>query len=168
MSTRQHKADAPASIRVGILTVSTTRTPASDRSGQWIRTRAEKEGHRVVCHRLVTDEAEIIRQAVREIVQTLRPHLLILTGGTGIGRHDVTIETVRPMMRKELTAFSSVFSQLSFEQIDSAAIMSRATAGVVEETAVFCLPGSLNACKLACDELIFPEAGHLARHLNEN
>lgn len=167
MSTRQHKADAPRSLKVGILTVSTTRTPADDRSGQWIRSRAEKEGHRVVCQRLVTDEADSIRQAVREIVQTLRPQILILTGGTGIGSRDVTIETVLPLMRKKMTAFSSVFSQLSFEQIDSAAILSRSTAGVVEETAVFCLPGSLNACKLACTELIFPEAGHLAKHLGE-
>lgn len=167
MSARGHKAGAPSRLDVGILTVTTTRTPADDRSGQWIRERAEKEGHRVVCRRLVTDEADSIRRAVREIVQTLRPQLLIVTGGTGIGRSDVTVETVRPMMRKELSAFSSVFSQLSFEQIDSAAILSRATAGIVEETAVFCLPGSLDACKLACAELIFPEAGHLSRHLGE-
>ena len=91
-----------------------------------------------------------------------------MTGGTGISNKDVTIEAVRPLFSKEITAFGAIFSQLSFEEIDSAALLSRATAGVIEKTVVFCMPGSLNACKLACKALIFPELGHLVKHTHEN
>ena len=90
-----------------------------------------------------------------------------MTGGTGITKKDVTIEAVHPMFAKELTAFGPLFAQLSTQQVGSAAILSRATAGVIDNTIVFCMPGSLNACKLACNDLIFPELGHLVKHLND-
>jgi molybdenum cofactor biosynthesis protein B len=88
-----------------------------------------------------------------------------MTGGTGITKKDVTIEAVTPLLTKELTGFGPLFAQLSFEEIGSAAFLSRATAGVIVDTVVFCIPGSLNACKLACRELIFPELGHLVKHV---
>ena len=120
----------------------------------------------MVVHRVVGDNKEIIARTVWEIVADKAPNILLLTGGTGLNPTDVTIEAVRPMFAKELTAFGSLFSYLSFEKIDSAAILSRATAGVINQTTVFCLPGSLNACKLACRALIFPEAGHISAHVN--
>jgi molybdenum cofactor biosynthesis protein B len=79
----------------------------------------------------------------------------------------VTIEAVSPLFSKELSAFGSLFAHLSTKQIGSAAILSRATAGVIENSVVFCMPGSLNACKLACTELIFPELGHLVKHIKD-
>ena len=164
MGTHAHKAAAPQHLKVAILTVSTTRRLADDKSGHWMAKVAAKEGHQVVDHRLVTDDALSIATQVREILTAKGPHVLLVTGGTGIGPADVTIEAVRPMLRKELTAFGPLFAQLSFEEIDSAALLSRATAGLIDQSIVFCLPGSLKACKLACKALIFPELGHLVKH----
>jgi molybdenum cofactor biosynthesis protein B len=165
MGTHEHKAAALRHLRVAILTVSTTRSIKEDKSGQWMARRAAREGHQVVDHRVVTDDAPSIVSQVNEIVAAFRPHALLVTGGTGIGPADVTIEAVRPLLHKELTAFGPLFAQLSYEEIDSAALLSRATAGPIEQTLLFCMPGSLNACKLACKALIFPELGHLAKHV---
>lgn len=167
MGTKAHKRDAPQQLDVGVLTVSTTRTLAEDKSGAWIKRRAEKEGHSVVLHRVVPDDAATIAGAVLDSIATIAPQALILTGGTGISPRDVTIEAVKPYFNKELAAFGAIFSQLSFEQIDSAALLSRAAAGIIASTVVFCIPGSLNACKLACKALIFPELGHIIRHIRE-
>ena len=95
------------------------------------------------------------------------PDALLLTGGTGISPKDVTIEAVSPLFKKELAAFGPLFTMLSYEEVFSAAMMSRASAGVIEKTLVFCMPGSLNACKLACKSLIFEELGHLVKHVWE-
>lgn len=147
------------------MTVSSTRPLADDVSGRWMKKQAEKEGHEVVIHRVVGDDRGLIEQATWEIITGPAPNILLITGGTGLTLSDVTIEAVRPLFIKELTAFATLFALLSFEEIDSAAILSRATAGVINKTTVFCLPGSLNACKLACKSLIFPEAGHIAAHV---
>ncbi len=160
-----HKADVPRKLSVGILTVSTSRSLKEDKSGHWMARRAEREGHRVVAHHLVPDVATSIAEALNIIIDAHRPQAVVVTGGTGISPADVTIEAVRPLFAKELTAFGPLFAQLSFEQIDSAALISRATAGIIGQTVVFCLPGSLNACKLACKALIFPELGHFAKHV---
>ena len=168
MGTEEHKATAPRHLNIGILSVSTTRSLTEDKSGHWINRHSKKEGHQVVCHRVIPDNAQIIAQTVSEVLREHSPHALLLTGGTGISPKDVTIEAVRPLLSKELTAFGVLFSQLSFEEIDSAALLSRAMAGVIGNALVFCMPGSLNACKLACNALIFPELGHLVRHLQES
>lgn len=165
MSTEEHKRKAPRQITLGIVTISTTRTLDTDKSGLWIKKSAEKEGHQVVFHQVIADDSEKIVQTVLNVIGHENPQALLLTGGTGIGPKDVTIEAIRPLFDKELTAFGPIFSQLSFEEIDSAAIMSRATAGIIDQTAVFCMPGSLAACKLACETLIFPELGHLIKHI---
>ncbi len=167
MGHHEHKKNALKKLRVGIITVSTTRSLAEDKSGQWIKKRAEKEGHDVVIHRVVGDDQQWIEQAVRQVVADLAPNILLITGGTGLTPTDVTIEAVRPMFAKELTGFATLFTLLSYEEIDSAAILSRATAGIIDKTTVFCIPGSLNACRLACKALIFPEAGHIAAHVNQ-
>ncbi len=167
MGTKKHKAGAPKKVKVGIITVSSTRTLQNDKSGLWIGKRARKERHEVVLHQVVPDDAEIITQTVLEVVRDYKPEVILLTGGTGVSSKDVTIEAVRPLFAKELTAFGALFAQLSFEEIDSAALLSRATAGVFENTILFCIPGSLKACKLACKALIFPELGHLVKHIQE-
>jgi molybdenum cofactor biosynthesis protein B len=167
MGTAEHKKDAPRTVTIAVLTLSTTRTITDDVSGQWIKEAAAREGHQVVYHRVIPDDAATITMTVREIIENLKPEVLLMTGGTGITPHDVTIEAVSSMFTKVLSAFGPLFAQLSMQEIGSAAIMSRAAAGVVGSTAVFCMPGSLNACKLACTRLIFPEMGHLAKHLND-
>jgi molybdenum cofactor biosynthesis protein B len=167
MGAKAHKASAPKKSVVGILTVSTTRTLTDDISGGWIKKRAVKEGHKVVFHQVIPDESETIKNVVQYVLRELKPQVLLLTGGTGISNRDVTIEAVHPMFEKELTAFGPLFAQLSFEEIDSAALLSRATAGVIGNTVLFCIPGSLKACKLACKALIFPELGHIVKHLSE-
>lgn len=167
MGSDEHKKNSPKRVKIGVISVSSTRTEATDESGSWIKTRAIKEGHEVVFYQVVSDDIYNITEIVRSAIYKQAPQVLLLTGGTGISSKDVTIEAVRPLFEKELTAFGPIFSQLSFEDIDSAALLSRATAGVIGKTIVFCMPGSLNACKLACKVLIFPELGHLAKHVIE-
>jgi len=168
MGFKKHKANAPKKVNVGIITVSSTRSMKEDKSGQWINKRAKKEGHEVVLHRVVPDEAGTITETLHETISDYGAQVILVTGGTGISNKDVTIEAVRPFFKKELTAFGPLFAQLSFEQIDSAALLSRATAGVIGGVIVFCMPGSLKACKLACKALIFPELGHIVKHIHEN
>ncbi len=167
MSTELHKKDLPKDIKIAIVSVSTTRKLAEDKSGAWIKKQAKKEGFEVVVHQTVTDDIDAIKDLIEHITQKISPNAVILSGGTGISPKDVTIEAVRPLFEKELTAFGVLFAQLSFDQIDSAAILSRATAGIIGSSVVFCMPGSIKACKLACSELIFPELGHLIKHMKE-
>jgi len=165
MSREDHRASALRRLQLGILTVSTSRSLKEDESGHWMARRAHREGHEILVHRVVPDDAPTIETAVRGMVAEFKLHALLVTGGTGLAPSDVTIEAVRPLFTKELSAFGPLFAYLSFEEVDAAALLSRATAGVVDQTLVFCLPGSLKACKLACKALIFPELGHLAKHV---
>lgn len=167
MGHREHRTKSPSSTAVAVLSVSTSRTLSSDHSGHWIAKRAAKEGHRVVAHRMVPDDRDAIRNEIAQLSADPAPDAVIVTGGTGISPKDVTIEALKPLFTKELTAFGPIFSQLSYEQIDSAALLSRATAGTIGTTLVFCIPGSLKACQLACKALIFPELGHLLMHTSE-
>lgn len=168
MSSKEHRKAAPKTATIGIVTVSTTRALADDKSGSWIAKRAKKEKYDVLFHEVIPDDKAIIRETVFDFIRRYTPDAILITGGTGISSKDVTIEAIRPMLDKELTAFGCIFSQLSFEEIDSAALLSRATAGVAGKTLLFCMPGSLAACKLACKTLIFPELGHMVKHLFES
>ena len=167
MGTGQHKADAPRQVRVGVLTISTSRSLDEDDSGRWIARHAARQGHRVVFHQVIPDDAATIARTLTEAIGSHAPDAILVDGGTGLAPGDVTIEALRPMFDKELNAFAILFAQLSFEQVDSAAILSRAAAGIIAGTAVFCMPGSQKACQLACRELIFPELGHIVRHLRK-
>jgi molybdenum cofactor biosynthesis protein B len=167
MSTHEHKQAAPKSVTIGIISVSTTRALVEDKSGLWMKDQAQKEGHEIVHHEVIPDDAERIAATLKTVLDDKNPQVVLITGGTGITKKDVTIEAVSPLFAKELSAFGSLFAHLSTQQIGSAAILSRATAGVIENSVVFCMPGSLNACKLACTELIFPELGHMVKHLKD-
>jgi molybdenum cofactor biosynthesis protein B len=167
MGRHDHRAKSPRSVTVGVLSVSTSRTLENDEGGHWIAKNVAKEKHRVVAHRMATDDTDAIRTAITQLIADPAPDVIIVTGGTGISPRDVTIEAVKPMFTKEMTAFGSLFAQLSYEEIDAAALISRATAGVIGKTLVFCIPGSLKACQLACRALIFPELGHVQMHAVE-
>lgn len=167
MGTEEHKKTAPRSVTIGIVSVSSTRNLEDDQSGHWIREHAIKEGHSVIFHQVVPDDTAAIVETVQSVIQKKSPRVLLVTGGTGVSPKDLTIEALGPLFSKELTAFGPLFAQLSYEQIGSAALLSRSTAGILQDTVVFCMPGSLKACQLACRKLIFPELGHLVHHLQE-
>jgi len=167
MGTKEHKETAPDRVTVGIITVSTSRTLVEDQSGHWMSKQAKKEGHTVVHHTLIPDNLSLIRDTLMGVIRDYSPNVVLITGGTGISPKDLTIEAVRPLFSRELTAFGVLFAHLSYEEIDAAALLSRATAGIIYNSVVFSMPGSLKACKLACKNLIFPEMGHLVRHMRE-
>ena len=164
MGVLEHRKAAPASVIVGILSVSSTRTLADDESGRWIARQAEKEGHAVKFHQVVGDDIAAIREATLKSIRDHALQALLVTGGTGITPKDVTIEAISPLFAKTMPAFGAIFAQLSYEEIDAAAILSRAAAGVIGSTVIFCMPGSKKACKLACNALIFPDLGHVVAH----
>ncbi len=167
MGVHQHRKAAIASLRIGIVSVSTTRTIENDESGLWMAKRAVREGHAVGFHQVVADDMAAIRETVLKAMRDHDLQALIVTGGTGMTPLDVTIEAVKPLFAKEMTAFGAIFAQLSYETIDAAAILSRATAGVIGRTVVYCIPGSKKACQLACKALIFPELGHVVAHVKK-
>lgn len=164
MGHQEHRAKAPRSVRTAILSVSSTRTLAEDASGHWIVEQAGGHGLPVVAHQMVTDDVDAIRCAVLGLLIDVAPETIIVTGGTGISPKDVTIEALQPLFVKELTGFGPLFTQFSYQDVGAAATISRATAGIIGRALVFCLPGSLKACQLACNSLIFPELGHLISH----
>lgn len=163
-SSREHKAHAPAQVATFVVTCSDSRRPEDDESGQIIRAALEGAGHTVAGYRLIKDEPAEIRAALDEAAAT-GARAVLFNGGTGIGRRDSTIETLRPLFEKELPGFGELFRSLSFKEIGSPAMMSRATAGTVRGMIVFALPGSPNAARLALDALILPELGHTVREL---
>lgn len=164
MGHHEHRARAPETIKLAILSVSSSRSLEEDESGHWMAAAAQKVGYPVAAHQVVDDNVGTIRRAMLKLLADPAPEAVIVTGGTGITPKDVTIEALQPLFAKELTAFAPLFAQLSYAEINSAAIMSRACAGLIGPTLVFCIPGSKKACQLACRALIFPELGHLLLH----
>lgn len=169
MSVNEHKEAAPDKVRCCIITVSDTRTEENDKSGQLIAEYLEEAGHTASSKEIVRDEKELITEAVQRGMASKEIDAVILSGGTGIARRDITIETIQPLFDKEITGFGEIFRMLSYtEDIGSAAIMSRASAGVCGSTAVFALPGSSGAVKLAMTRLIQPELAHVVREIKKD
>jgi len=162
-----HRGNAPQQLGIAVLTVSSTRTMDTDSSGHWMTKRIDKEGHRLETHLIIPDNQELITKTVLDLASQSRVNAILITGGTGLSPNDITIEAVTPLFTKLIPAFGYIFSYLSYEEIDSAAILSRATAGCIQNTVVFCMPGSLKAVKLACKSLIFCELHHICHHLFE-
>ena len=151
-------------VRAFVLTISDSRTPDNDTSGDAICSLLTEAGHELLGRTLVKDDPEQVRQALRE-----RPpdtQIVITNGGTGITSRDSTYEAITTLLDKRLDGFGELFRMLSYEEIGSAAMLSRACAGTIERTAVFSLPGSENAVRLAMTKLILPELGHVVRELS--
>ena len=165
MSHVEHKAHAPASVTCYVLTVSDTRTPDTDTGGAAIRELLESAGHQVSGHDIVRDEPDDVATRVAERLGDERTQVIITTGGTGITSRDGTYEAVQALLEKHLDGFGELFRMLSFQDIGSAAMMSRATAGTANGKAVFVLPGSPGAVRLAMTRLILPELGHVVQQL---
>lgn len=159
----QHRHLGRAHLKLGVITASDSRTPASNDSGRLIREMLEQDGHTVAHYEILPDSPERIRAALNEILPRLDG--VIITGGTGITERDTTIEALRPLLNKELEGFGELFRMLSYQEIGSAAFLSRALAGTAYGKLVVALPGSPNACRLAMEKLLLPELGHIAHLL---
>jgi molybdopterin adenylyltransferase len=160
-SVAEHKSRSNIHVGVAVVTLSDSRTLETDTSGDTIRELLEGNGHRVPARKVIPDNLKMLQTTLRGLLRNKEVHAIITTGGTGLAPTDVTIEAVRPMLDKELPGFNSLFMQLSYAQIKSAAMMSRALAGSMKGKVIFCLPGSPRACKLALESLILPELGHI-------
>lgn len=165
-SVQEHRNEAPGTVRCMVITVSDTRTPETDKSGSLMKELLEQAGHVIADYRIVKDEYGPIQQLIRHAAADPGIEAVLLNGGTGIAKRDTTYEAVRDMLDKEMPGFGEIFRYLSFaEDIGPAAILSRATAGVVGNTAVFSTPGSTGAVKLAMTRIIVPELGHVMREI---
>jgi len=149
-------------IRPGIITVSTTRTEAEDVSGETIKALLLEAGLSPVFYNIIPDQDDAIRRTLYEAMS--EANCIIINGGTGLTPDDRTIEAVRPLFDKEMDGFGEIFRQFSTREVGTAVILSRATAGLISGRAVFCIPGSTKAVRLAVAEIIIPEIGHILSH----
>jgi len=167
MSVASHRSAAPDTLGCAVLTVSDTRTPETDTSGRAIASMLTDAGHTVVSTEIVRDEPTEIARAIREMLGHDDVQVIVTTGGTGVSRRDTTVEAVEPMFDRPIEGFGELFRMLSYADIGSAAMLSRATAGIISGRVVFLLPGSEAAVRLAVEKLILPEAGHFVRELRK-
>jgi molybdenum cofactor biosynthesis protein B len=167
-SVHKHKESAPETVRVAILTISDTRTPETDTGGDVAEELLEGAGQEVVERRIVRDEVSGIRNNLIDLLARSDVEAVVTTGGTGISARDTTYEVVERMLEKRLDGFGEIFRMLSYEEIGSAAIMSRALAGSVGSKFVASLPGSRNAVRLAVEKLLVPELSHVVFELRKH
>jgi len=166
-SHKAHKAAAPRSVPCMVITCSDTRTPENDTSGALIMSALKGRGHTVVSYHLVKDDPSVIRKLIKQGAKGRHVQAIIVNGGTGISRRDSTFEAIDGLLEKRLDGFGEIFRHLSYQDIGSAAIMSRATAGLYKGTIVISIPGSEKAVQLALDKLILDELGHMAREMTK-
>ncbi len=160
-SVHRHRRRAPGSLAIGVITVSDTRTLDDDTGGALVVRLLEEAGHRVAGREIVPDDVDAIRSALEGLLARPETRAVVLTGGTGVAPRDVTPEAITPLLDRALPGFGELFRMLSFEEIGPAAMLSRATAGLIGERVVFALPGSRGALRTALEKLILPELGHL-------
>ncbi|MFB6206308.1 MAG: molybdenum cofactor biosynthesis protein B [Haloglomus sp.] len=157
-----HHAHDVERIGAGVVTVSTSRSVEDDPAGDAIIAAFEDAGHDVVVRELVNDDLDGIQSTVDRLVARDDVNTVVTTGGTGVTPDDVTIDAVRPVLRTELPGFGELFRRLSYEEVGTRIVGTRALAGIARSVPVFCLPGSENAARLGAEEIIVPEAPHLA------
>ena len=179
-TTNQHKKNTHGPYNFFLVTISTSRAEkcknenktvtnpidADDMSGQIMRDIINKSGHNVVQYSLISDELDQIQNIIKSATET-DTDIIITSGGTGLASRDVTIESIIPMLDKEMPGFGELFRHKSIKEIGTSVILTRAIAGVVKNKAIFCLPGSPNAVQLALEEIIIPETGHIVKHTKE-
>lgn len=160
-----HEHHLPVEVKAAVITVSTSRTEKTDLSGKIIRDAFLAAGMQAAEPVLVKDDMEEIQKALTNVLSSA--NCVVVNGGTGITHDDCTIEAVKPLFEKTLDGFGEIFRMRSYEQLKTAAILSRATAGIIRGKAVFCIPGSPNAVKLAAEEIIVPEISHILTHAGQ-
>ncbi|MFC1786791.1 molybdenum cofactor biosynthesis protein B [Halobacteriota archaeon] len=159
LSHEEHKSHVK-SVRCAVLTFSDSRTEENDDSGKLIKELLVKSGHDIVAYQVLKDDLESIQKAVKDLIYS-DVQAIITNGGTGISKKDVTIEAISVLLDKKLDGFGDIFRFLSYEHMGSAAMMSRALAGVIKSKIVICMPGSVDAVQLGMKKLILPELGHM-------
>ena len=175
-SSNQHKSEMPQKINYAVIVSSSSRyrklkarEPVTDPSGDLIVEFIKSSGHSVVTREILPDDRVMLGKYAGNAIGSKKVDAIIVCGGTGISLTDVTIETLRPLMIKTLPGFGEIFRKLSYDEIGSAAIMTRALAGVTDQGKVlFCIPGSPQAVKLVMTKLILPETGHILKHARES
>ncbi len=150
-----------------VITCSDTRTPETDTSGALIMNTLREQGHMIAAYHVVKDEPSAIRKLIKQGAKNRQVQAIIVNGGTGISRRDSTFEAIDALLEKRLAGFGEIFRYLSYQDIGSAAIMSRATAGLYKGTIVISIPGSEKAALLAMDKLILNELGHMVREMSK-
>lgn len=153
-------------VNIAVLTVSDTRTPGNDTSGDYIANRLATEGHRIAARAIVKDGELVIRAQLAAWIDDPGIDVVIATGGTGVTPRDVTPEALAPLITKHIPGFGELFRWLSFADIGSATIQSRADAALCNETYVFVLPGSTGAVRLAVDQILVPQLDHRSKPCN--
>ena len=173
-SAKKHKAEAPKKLKFGIFICSTSRYQklkndeiVEDVSGDLIESFLKNAGYTVSFRKIIPDDKTLIGEGVRCALSSADVDAVVFCGGTGIAPFDVTIETVSPFLEKILPGFGEIFRRLSFDEIGSAAVLSRAIAGVAKGKAVFCIPGSPDAVRLCVEKIILPETRHILKHVRE-
>lgn len=160
-SVAEHRENAPDSVGCVVITVSDTRTVETDRSGTIMRERLERAGHRIVGYEIVKDEPVEINRVLDQYSSLDDCQAILFNGGTGIAQRDTTFDVIVARLDKTLPGFGELFRMLSYAEIGAAAMLSRATAGVMDGRLVISTPGSSNAVSLAMDKLITDELAHL-------
>ncbi|MBI2851854.1 MAG: MogA/MoaB family molybdenum cofactor biosynthesis protein [Chloroflexi bacterium] len=163
MSHLEHKMQAPQSIGFAIVTISDSRTEETDESGRFLRQGLAENRHRVTAYALLKNDVFAIRQKLDDLTGNPDVQVILTAGGTGLSHRDLTIETVSPLLDKRLDGFGELFRSLSYQEIGTSAVLSRALAGIIRGKIIICLPGSLGAAKLALEKIILPEIGHMVR-----
>jgi molybdenum cofactor biosynthesis protein B len=174
-TSKQHKTKAPKNLNFGIYICSTSRytliqkgeKDVSDLGGDTLAELLKKAQQNVLFKRIIADDKVLISAAVEEALDIPDLDVLIFSGGTGITHTDITIETVTPFFEKTLPGFGEFFRAISFSKVGSAAVLSRAVAGVANGKALFCIPGSPDAVRVAAEMLILPESPHIVKHARE-
>src|SRR5947207_11317292 len=161
LSHLDHKATSPVSVSSYVLTISDTRTPGTDTSGNAIVELLIAHGHHVAGRAIVKDDPSTIREAIMKQLGDPAAQVVITTGGTGITSRDSTYEVVVNLLEKRLDGFGELFRVLSYQDIGASAMMTRACAGTADGKIILCLPGAEHAVRLGMTKLILPELGHL-------
>ena len=144
-------------LNTGVITVSDTRTTDNDTSGDYVQKAFEEAGHKVIKRTIMRDDSEALQALVREWRDDPELDAIVTTGGTGLTQRDITPEAIEPLYTKPIPGFGELFRMLSYDDIGTSTIESRATAGVMDRCLVFCLPGSTGACKLGMQKIILPQ-----------
>jgi molybdenum cofactor biosynthesis protein B len=165
MGHKEHKEKAPEKIRCAVITVSDTRTEATDTSGKLIKKMLEEKNHEITVYHIVKDEKEQIENLLKSLAAT-NVQAIITNGGTGVSKRDRTFEVVFSLIEKKIEGFGELFRYLCYKEIGSSAMMSRAVAGVCKGQIIISIPGSENAVRLAMESLILPELGHMVWEIN--
>jgi len=162
-ATAEHRRDSPHSVRCAVITVSDTRNMATDSGGATIVELLSQAGHQVVVREIIPDEPAPMRLLLEAFSQRDDVDAVLLTGGTGLSSRDQTFETVSQLLTRQLPGYGELFRMLSYAEIGAAAMLSRATGGLIGTLVVLTMPGSPAGVRLAMEKVIVPELGHLVR-----